>query len=183
MKARTGFAALSVFSLLLGGVARGAGENEKESLRGLTGVAVRVERLSQNAKQDGLDERAIQTDVEQKLKQAGIAVLTASQAAQAPGSPTLYINVNAKLLFYPTGVTFDPGGRPYNNPPYVVDTKVALLQNVVAARDPNLKLTEAKTWDVGYLRSLDPGSLKQARNIVGDLVDQFVADWKAANKK
>src|SRR5450759_5053070 len=117
MRLGTGFAALSIFLLVVGGVARGAGENHRESLRGLTGVSVRVERLSESATLDGLDARSIQTDAEQKLKQAGIAVLTAAQAAQEPGSPVLYISVNAKL--------------PYNSPPYAVMVTVSVLQNVV----------------------------------------------------
>lgn len=183
MKPRTGFAALSIFLLVVGGVARGASENHRESLRGLTGVSVRVERLSENARQEGLDERAIQTDAEQKLRQAGIAVLTPSQATQQPGSPTLYIFVNAKQLFYPTGVTFDPAGRPYNSPPYIVMVTVALLQNAVSARDPNLRLREVKTWDAGYLTCLDPPLLKQARTNVGDLVGEFIGDWRAVNQK
>ena len=169
--------------LVVGGVARGATANHKESLRGLTGVCVRVERLSEDAKQNGLDEGGIQTDAEQKLRQAGIAVLTPAQAAKEPGSPTLYVHVNTKLLFYPTGVMFDPAGRPYNSPPYIVNATVALLQNVVSVRDPNLRLREVKTWDAGYLRTLDPGALKQARDTVGDLVDQFIADWRAVNSK
>ena len=167
----------------MGGVAHGASENHRESLRGLTGVCVRVERVSDSARQDGLDERGIQTDTEQKLKQAGIAVLTASQATQEPGSPTLYIFVNAKSLFYPTGVTFDPAGRPYNSPPYVVMVTVSLLQNVVSARNPNLRLRDVKTWDAGYLTSRDPAILKQAGTTVGDLVNEFIADWRAVNQK
>jgi hypothetical protein len=86
-------------------------------------------------------------------------------------------------LFYPTGVTFDPAGRPYNDPPYIVMVTVSLLQNVVSARDPNLKLREVKTWDAGYLRPLEHALLRQARLTVGDLVDQFVADWKSVNPK
>ena len=183
MKPRTGFATLSIFLLVVGGVARGASANNKESLRGLTGVCVRVERLSEDAKQNGLDETSIQTDAEQKLRQAGIAVLTPSQAAKEPGSPTLYVHVNTKLLFYPTGVVFDPAGRPYNSPPYIVMVTVALLQGVVSVRDPNLRLREVKTWDAGYMRSLDPGAVKQARATVGDLVDEFIADWRAVNQK
>jgi hypothetical protein len=175
--------ALSIFLLVVGGVARGASESHKESLRGLTGVCVRVEPLSEGAKQNGLDERSIQTDAEQKLRQAGIAVLTPSQATKEPGSPTLDIFVNTKLLFYPTGVTFDPAGRPYNSPPYVVMVTVALLQNVVSVRDPKLRLREAKVWDAGYLRSLDPPVLKQARTTAGDLVDEFIGDWRAVNRK
>jgi hypothetical protein len=150
-------------------VARGAGENHRESLRGLTGVSVRVERLSESATLDGLDARSIQTDAEQKLKQAGIAVLTAAQAAQEPGSPVLYIYVNARL--------------PYNSPPYAVMITVSVLQNVVSARDAKLPLREVKTWDVGYLTALDPSLLKKARTTVGDLVDEFVKDWRAVNQK
>ena len=152
-------------------------------MRGLTGVCVRLEHLSESEKQDGLDERSIQTGAEQKLRQAGINVLTPSQAAQEPGSPTLYIFVNAKQLFYPTGVTFDPAGRPYNDPPYVVMVTVSLLQNVVSVRDPKLGLREAKTWDAGYLRPLDRALLRQAGATVGDLVDEFIADWRAVNPK
>jgi hypothetical protein len=169
MRFGTGFAALSIFLLVVGGVARGAGESHRESLRGLTGVAVRVERLSGSANQDGLDAKSLLADTEQKLKQAGITVLTAAQAAQEPGSPVLYISVNAKL--------------PYDSPPYSVMTTVALLQNVVSARDANLKLREVKTWDAGYLTSLDPTLLKQVRTTVGDLVNEFIADWRAVNKK
>jgi hypothetical protein len=184
MKPGKAFAALFIFLLVVAGAASGAGENHRESLRGLTGVAVRVERLSQNARQDGLDEKTIQTDAEQKLKQAGIVILTPAQAAQDPGGPTLYISVNAKLLYYPQGVVFDPAGRPYNGPPYVVMATVSLLQSVVSPRDPKLKLPEAKTWDSGYLTTVDPALLKKnARATLGDLVDGFIADWRAANKK
>ena len=183
MQPRTGFAALVVLLLVAGAVARGATANHKESLRGLTGVSVRVEPVSDDAKQNGLDATSIQTAVEQKLRQAGIAVLTPAQAAKEPGSPTLYIHVNTKLLFYPTGVMFDPAGRPYNSPPYIVMVVVALLQSVATVRDPNLRVSDVKTWDAGYLRTLDPGALKQARDTVGDLVDQFIADWRAVNQK
>jgi hypothetical protein len=184
MKTGTWFAAIIILFLALGGVAQGASENHRESLRGITGVCVRVGRLSQNSRQDGLDEKTIQADAEQKLKQAGIAVLTPAQAAQDPSNPILYISVDAKLLYYPQGVTFDPAGRPYNTPPYIVMMNVALLQNVIAARDPSLKLTEEKTWDAGYLTAQDPTLLKKlTRTTLSDLVDSFTADWKAANKK
>jgi hypothetical protein len=176
-------AVLCVFFLFLAGVARGASEKEMQSLRGLTGVCVQVERLSESAKRDGLDERSIQTDVEQKLRQGGIAVLTSSQSTQELGSPILYISVNAKQLYYPTGVTFDPAGRPYNSPPYVVMVTVALLQDVVSVRDQNLRLHAVKTWDAGYLRYLDAALLKQSLGTVGDLVDEFIGDWRAVNQK
>jgi len=183
MKPLTGFAALSIFLLVAGPVARCASESHKQSLRGLTGACVRVEPVGERARRDGLDERAIQTGAEQRLRQAGIAVLTPAQAANEPANPTLYIFVNAKQLFYPAGVTFDPAGRPYNSPPYVVMVTVALLQDVVSVRNPKLRLRAVKVWDAGYLRSLDPPVLKQAGATVADLVDEFVADWRAVNRK
>jgi hypothetical protein len=150
-------------------VALGAGDNHKESLRGLTGVAVRVEPLTGTAADDGPDAKSIQADVEQQLKKAGINVLPAAQVAQEPGSPVLYVEIGAKMHF--------------NTPPYAVKTTVALLQNAVSPRDANLKLREVKTWDAGYLTALDPNLLKHVRPMVADLVNEFIADWKAINKK
>ena len=67
MKPGAIFAALIILFLAVGGAARGASQNHKETLRGLTGVAIRVERLSGSANQDGLDARLIQTDAERAL--------------------------------------------------------------------------------------------------------------------
>jgi hypothetical protein len=178
MKSGTGFAALCIVFLVVGGVASGASEYHRESLRGLTGVCIRLERVSEIARMDGMNVRGIQTDVEQKLKQAGITVLTQPQALQEPGSPTLYVFVNAKQTFYPEGATSDPAGAPY-----VVMVTVSLLQNVVSVRDPKLSLREVKTWDAGYLRSLEPVQVKEARATVGDLVDEFINDWRTVNQK
>ena len=169
MKRSVAVAALTFSFLVVGGVARGAGDNHKESLRGLAGVAVRVEPLTGTAADDGPDAKAFLADVEQQLKKAGVNVLTAAQVAQEPGSPTLYVQVNAKMHF--------------NTPPYAVKVTVALLQNAASARDASLKLREVKTWDAGYLTALDPNVLGKTRVMVTDLVNEFIADWRAVNKK
>jgi hypothetical protein len=44
-------------------------------------------------------------------------------------------------------------------------------------------LREVKTWDAGYLRSLEPVQVKEARATVGDLVDEFINDWRTVNQK
>jgi hypothetical protein len=155
--------------LLLWGTASGASQYHRESLRGLGGVAPRVERIAPDAQQYGLDEMSIYTDVEQRLGKAGIKALTAGQLSQEPGSPVLYIRVNAK--------------QSYDAPVYAVNVTVALLQDAVTARDSNLKLREVKTWDAGYMRTYDPASLGQARSVVSDLVDEFIRDWMAVNPK
>jgi hypothetical protein len=169
MNAGLRLAAFSVLVLLTGGLAWGAPENERESLRGLTAVSVRIETLSDSARRNGLDEQAIRTDVEQKLRQAGIQVLTSGQITAEPGSPVLYIHINARAL--------------WGNPNYAVNTIVALLQGVVAVRNDSLRLREVKTWDVGYLTNLSRANLPQVRNTVSDLVDEFIKDWQAVNPK
>ena len=169
MRPTASTAAVGLLLLLGGGVAQGASQYHRESLRGLGGVAPRVERIAPDAQQRGLDEMSIYADVEQRLGKAGIKVLTAGQVSQEPGSPVLYIRVNAR--------------QSYDAPVYAVSVTVALLQDAVAARDSNLKLREAKTWDAGYMRTYDPASLGQARAVVSDLVDEFIRDWTAANPK
>ena len=169
MNARRRLAALGMLSLFVGGTCLGAPENERESLRGLTGVSVRIERLSDSARRGGLDEQAIRTDVEQKLRQAGIQVLTAGQITAEPGSPVLYIHINARA--------------PWGSTNYAVNTIVALLQGAVASRNDSLRLREVKTWDVGYLTTVSRANLPQVRKTVSDLVDEFIGDWRAANPK
>jgi len=83
------FIPLFFFSLL---VAQAADtENERSSLRGLEGVKVLVERIDPDVEHNGLTTGAIQTDVELKLRQAGISVWAPDQ--QTHGRPTLYVAV------------------------------------------------------------------------------------------
>jgi hypothetical protein len=56
---------------------------------------VLVEDLPDGAKVLGLTKDAIQTDVELKLRLAGMRVVTTQEeVAKLPGSPSLYVNVN-----------------------------------------------------------------------------------------
>ena len=156
--------------LLLGAiVAWGASENHRESLRGLAGVQVRVERLSDAAHSGGLEEKTLAADAEQRLRAGGIKVLAAGQSSQEPGSPVLYIRVNVKPS--------------YDAPVFAVGVTVALLQDVVAARDQGPRIREAKTWDAGYMRTYDQAGLRQARGVAGDLVDEFIKDFRRVNAK
>jgi len=126
-----------------------------------------VERINQDAQLYGLDERSVYADAEQRLAKAGIKTLTAAQVGQTPGAPVLYVRVNAK--------------QSWDANVFAVNVTVSLLQDAVTARDPNLKLREAKTWDAGYMRTFTPEALSQGKKIVSDLVDEFIQDWKTAN--
>src|SRR5215472_3875500 len=79
---------------LLGQVA--TAEEDRESLRGLTGVYVLVEHLTKEAERDGLSENQLQTDVELRLRRAGIKVQTRQESLASPGRPYLYVRVTER---------------------------------------------------------------------------------------
>lgn len=162
-------AVLNILLLIGGGILWSAGPDHMASLKGITGVNVKFERVSEDARYDGLDPTSIQGDTEQLLKKAGIKLLTAPEALAEPGSPTLYVRINAKI--------------PWNSSDYSVNTTVALLQDAVSARDASVKLRQAKTWDAGYLTVIARADMRQVRNIVRDLINEFVKDWQTANGK
>ena len=60
-------------------------EMDRKSLRGLKGIAVVVEALQPEAERDGLTKSQIKTDIELKLRQAGIHVLTTEESFKTPG--------------------------------------------------------------------------------------------------
>ena len=66
---------------------------DTDVLRGLAGVAVTVNDLPKEAEQDGLLKAQLQTDVELRLRKAGIMVVTAEQWINEPGQPTLSVRV------------------------------------------------------------------------------------------
>ena len=70
-------------------------EQQRETLRGLTGVAVVVEPLNAEAEQDGLQQGRLQATVEKQLRAAGIPVLSKETWSLTPGGPYLYVNVAA----------------------------------------------------------------------------------------
>src|SRR5947207_10859466 len=69
-------------------------EYSRKTLAGLNGAAVLIEQIRDDAQHDGLWTGQVQTDVELRLRQAGIPVLTEEQMLAAPGSPYLYVNIN-----------------------------------------------------------------------------------------
>ena len=170
MKAGRSWAAVAILLLFVPGMAQSASENHRQSLRGLTGVTVRLESADAAARQAGVTVQAISKIVADKLAQAGIKV-SASRTDPAPGNAVLYVCVRTSLIAAASAYV----------PVYTAKVTVALLQDAVAARDATLNLGEAKTWDAGFVTAYSRADLPKANNVVGDLVDEFVNDWRAVN--
>jgi hypothetical protein len=77
---------------------------ERESLAGLQGVVVVVERMTPEAQVHGLSEEAIQEAVEGILVSSGIRIFVESKTAKASSNPWLYVQPNIgkgeSLYFY-----------------------------------------------------------------------------------
>ena len=70
-----------------------AEEDARETLRGLKGVQVVVEDMDPDVERDGLTKSQLQTDVELRLRKAGIQVLKEEERRATPGRPYLYVAV------------------------------------------------------------------------------------------
>jgi len=126
-------------------------------------VAVIIEDLKPEVEQNGLTTSAIQIDVELKLRQAGIPVL-----AGGASNPFLHISVNV----FPSTSAIWP------------DTiLVELRQSVSLTRDPSITVPLAATWDVGVFGEVPKLNVRDLRNSVKDIVDQFINDYLTANPK
>ncbi len=143
---------------------------ERESLAGLTGVYVIVERVDPDAEQEGLDQSTLQTDVEVKLRQAGIRVLTKTEALVTPGAPNLHLMVDTMKL---SGAAL---------PIYAVSFHLELNQEVMLARKPTIALL-APTWSTSGIGAAGTKALHRMRENVRDLVDRFINAYLAANPK
>lgn len=145
---------------------------DRNSLKDLPGVRVVVERFRSAAEQAGYDIRIFQTDVELKLRMAGIKVFESKDSRP----PWLYLNVNTLHREI-------DGQRAYSCELELF--QVAYLRSQLRS-DPEsasenalaASTVWASTWASGLLGF---GSVANARDAVKNLVDEFINDWLAVN--
>jgi len=143
---------------------------ERDSLQGLKGVFVVLEEIKpdgESAERDGLSRLQIKTDIELRLRKAGIRVLNADEFSREPGKPYLYVNLGLFRI---------------DDDQYVFTLHVDLLQDVRLNRNPAILCLGSRTWTspssfgrVGIKR------LNACRESVIDRVDQFANAFLAAN--
>lgn len=149
-------------------------EFERATLKGLTGVNVLVEKLHADVEREGLAQSTLRTDVELKLRQAGIRVLTEKEMLATPtrGAPYLYLTVGA------TKGTGTLAGV------YSLYIRLELRQSVILERNPSITSVGVTTWDsTAHLGIVPVHSLSAVRGIVRDAVDEFINAYLAANPK
>jgi hypothetical protein len=154
-------------------------ENSIRSLRGLKGVWVLVEFLATDIEAVGLSKDNIQTDVELKLRLAGIKVLTKEEWLIEPGSPRLYIRVG----YIRVGSTMVPLPIQKDDTLYAYSIEVELHQNVFLERDPKIYKDGATTWGNGSVGVVGEEKILSIRDHIKDNVDEFINDYLSVNPK
>jgi hypothetical protein len=137
---------------------------ERASLTGLTTISVVVEELAPIAEKNGLTTAALQTDVEGRLRQAGISITPDADAY-------LYVHVTVA----------DPGASlPL---PYVVD--VSLMQEVTLPRGLKTRTPlQCPTWSLNRLGMSSADRVRApVTDRVHEFVDQFIRAYQSVNPK
>ncbi|UCF43203.1 MAG: hypothetical protein JSV99_11595 [Planctomycetota bacterium] len=142
--------------------------SEKQwSLAEIEAVSVFVQGLTEQTKRTGLRSERIRTELEKRLKELGIRVVSQEEAAMVAGSPVIYVNISA---FKRERVA-----------DYVYHVDVGLLQQVSLARDTKIRIMSI-TWRKGRLGYCPSRTLvKSVRETVGYLMDGFSKDYRRAN--
>lgn len=167
---RNALAAL-IFCMALTGAWAGpaladVGQSARQTLKGIKGVLVVVTGISPEAERDGLKKADLQADVEGRLRQAGIRVLSRAERFQAPGQPHLYVRfIDQKR----TDMEL-----------YAISIAVHLEQHVRLTRDAKV-LVPAETWGMTGVVSVGAKELQSVRRLVVNYVDLFVEAMTAAN--
>jgi len=140
------------------------------SLAGLKGIYVMVEPLPEWTKQYGLTKNEIQTQVELRLCQDGIRVLSKEKSDQSMGRAFLYVNINAQIY------------KEREECP--VSCSLELRQDIYLARDRDKFVGGVATWDMGSVGLCRTNQLpKFIKTSIDNLLEHFINDYLAANPK
>jgi len=144
--------------------------SDKETLKGLQNFGVFVAPLKTEAQKHGLTRQQLQTDVELKLRQNGINVLSDQEwlTAKAIDGPCLIVNVSMLIR--------------QDSPVIAFNISLELSQKVLLERDPT-KICEASTWNTDSVGSVGLKEIQSIRESVKDEVDKFINDYLAVNPK
>ena len=143
--------------------------DKRETLRGLGAISVLVEYLPDDVEREGVSREQLTRDIEGRLRQAGLRVLTISEIANSPGAPYLYIAVHP--------IT----GASTNSATYAIG--LTLKQLVQLSRDPPTEFF-ATTWEGPAAPSwLSAPRVLDIRTRISEGVGRFIVDYQAVNPK
>jgi hypothetical protein len=138
---------------------------DQRALVGLEGVQVVVEGPGLEAERLGLSKNQIKTEVEQRLRQAGVRVLTNQEEVETPGRPQLDVKIGASIS--KMGII-------------AYSINVDLFEIVTLFTG---ETAFATVWEKGEAGSVGLNNINQIQSRITILVDKFINDYLAANPK
>jgi hypothetical protein len=148
--------------------------NCEDCLKGLEGVEVLVEEVKAELEEFNLTAIQIQTDVEAKLREAEIKILSKeeNEKIQPLRKPYLYVKIKTHKL-------------PWKRLVVAYNIEIALKQLVTLPAQPNSsrKPFFAPTWYKNIVGAAVPKDFPEIREGVHQLMDKFIKDYLAANPK
>lgn len=138
----------------------------RSSLRGIKGVYVLIEKLSPDTESDRLSTSQLQTDVEQRFREARIKVQTKEAYLKTPGTPYFYVQVNTMK----------------NGPIYAYSINIELKQWVLLSRNTKIQVL-SPTWSHSMIGTVGVENLSMLREGVRKEVDQFINAYLSVNPK
>jgi hypothetical protein len=145
-----------------------------ESLEGLRGVEVIVEELKPELENFNLTAVQIQKEVEGKLQNAGIQVLSKedNEKIQPLRMPYLFIKVNSYKL-------------PWTRSSFAFSIDIALNQQVKLRGNPELKKTifYSPTWYKSKVGGATGKDIAEIIETVKTLTEKFIGAYQTANPK
>jgi hypothetical protein len=141
-----------------------SGADDPYGLRGISSVWVLIESLGPEEANIGLADDAVRTDVELRLKGAGLRVISPKEAKKIAVTDNTFLYVN---------VAVTSGGR--------AATVLAQFAQAAYVLRNSLPMGTAFTWtDVS---TLSRPSLDSVRSEIKDLIDQFLKEWLKQNPR
>jgi hypothetical protein len=136
------------------------------TLKGLQHVAVVIEKLPDEVRNDGLRSQQLRADVKSQFRKAGLEIIARGDTTQPYGPPRLYVNVDAEKTKY-CG--------------YAVNLRVELRQAVLLLQNPG-DSTLAATWHANLAGVVPVHKMSQMlRGWLVEIINEFVNDYLAAN--
>jgi len=141
--------------------------DKQQSLSEIKALYVFVQGLTPETDKIGLTREQIESEVESKLKQLDVQVVSEEEGLKLAGSPVLYVKVTAR--------------KRERLSAFIFHVEVGLLQKVSLVREPRVQAMSI-TWNKGSLGYCSGSAFAETiEGVVADLMEKFGSDYSAAN--
>lgn len=159
-----------VFEIMLACGILLAQDNEfsRPSLKGLGSIGVAIADSDPALECEGFGKDQLRTDVEGRLRQSGIKILSEAELLKTPGSPHLYVSLSfVNMAALPQ--------RAY----YIT---LEFIQEVTLRRNPE-QVSSAVTWSVSVEGTASSENISKISDGLTALVDRFIGAYRSMNPK